>query len=503
MLKIIKVTLALTLLTISYFSKAQTGVKVLTDVSWRIIPSWNNDSWLQSQSGYESSQSKSLIPLKNNLTAAFIKLDTYSNGVTALDSQMKSKWLTKIPGHSLAIGLFKEKIIAISATDIEFDKTNKNNYDAYLLDPNNGKILLQKKIYEGNVEFIQQPQLFFSNTGLFFKMAIRVTNYKNKSRGSEDDDKFKQTQSFTFFELDEQLNVKNSTNPIIKGSYSGSVCNEDGNIFIRTYLSKQVVQIALYKSGITEPIKQLQQPIDITTDVNSSLYISHMQSANKFLVSKSNSDIAYLASFSYSNAKKSILSVIKFDFAIDKTTELKEIFDKEHISELEKKYDFNLSKPYSLNVFDLNEYGNKIFVTIGVVKASSASTGNSTGIVSIGSTGVLLNVYDKDLKPAYQHILNRDASGSFFGLGMFYDTKSIHMIYNSFKWPKSSSIYTKMDPETGEILKTYNLDQQSQTLTNLSDATATIWLKNSFVISYLQPRNLYRDFDSYFIKFKY
>jgi len=486
-----KLLLPVALLASSSALKAQTIKKEVREADFMVFNSANTNSWrgfngISSTEGYgDKALTSVVIPVEKGLIATL-----GGKGIIALDENANIKWNCDVSGIPMHLAKFKNKLIAFTVPDIQKNTgVYANELNAFLIDPLNGKILLQKNINSGDATFIEQAIFFSSADGSFSKVGIRLSNRKKAidlTLINKWLQQFVQTQSFTLFDLDEKLEKSNSTNLTLpEGGFGGAQCNSKGEIFVRTIPSQNSIQISKYVSGNPKPVKTLAQAIDARKkDLNT-----------KFLVSKNNPEIVYVASLYEDASKETALVLSSLNFTDGKVKDQKELITKAYLKSLEKNYvsvnskvdNIDLGSADKMSLFELEEHGDQLF----------ASLSSMVGIISPNmayddSYSILLKAYDLSLSPKSQNIIPRFYNSPYgYGLGLHRQGNTLHFIANDrAKALSNRAVYGELDLTTGQVVKLNHLEKDKIEKGNPVDPATVLWYPSGFVLSYMNLKGI-------------
>jgi hypothetical protein len=478
-----KIMLLLTALFTYTVTMGQTQVGIIKDPQWNLIASYDN-------------KFGNTLNLSDNSMAMIVGVPKIDFAVVNIDHNLSQKWLTPLTGYPLTIGKFKNNILVIAASDRAFFKSFSGAYKAYLLEEKTGKLLSDKIIYEGNKDFIEEPDFFFANDGSYFRMSVRLTSMKRKVTVfavSKSDKSYRSTQEFSIINYDGNLNQREVIVPRMPEGEHWTLSNgTDGSLFIATVDNKAgKVSAATYISSSADPLKV----VTISLDLRKGKEISSIMSS-----SGGKPFINYLAVV-YENTNKDVtLLTSKIDFKDGTSKETKEVFDNKHIKELEKSFipvnkkfdDLQFSKIDFLGVKHIKEYGDKLLIGVAPSFIQSSKYGTVTFDGSL-----LMNIYDQDLKKQYHQFIPR----TYISLGgegskIAYSLKdnTLRMIANmrSGSLSSVSSLYGEMDFTTGKMLKTTKVPDKDIKGGFYVNTESVTWLDNSFILPYFDKQRVFR-----------
>lgn len=480
-------TSRIALLLIAFFtcfkSVGQTQVGLIKDPQWNLVNAYNN-------------KFKNTINLSDNSLAMVVGIPKADFAVVSIDHQLNQKWLTPLNGYPLTIGKFKNNIMVVAASDKNFFKNFGGSYKAYLLEEKTGKVLSEKIIYEGNKDFIEDPDFFFANDGSYFRMSVRLTLMKRKTgimAVYQSDKSYPKTQAFSIINYDANLNQREIIQPRMPEGEQWITSNgPDGSLFIATVDNRGgKISAATYISNSADPLKVVTIPIDIRKgkEINSILSTA---GAKPF--------INYLAVVYENSDKEMTLISAKIDFK-DGTSKLaKDVFDNKRIKELQKSFvpvnkafdDLQFTKIEYLGVKHIIEYGDKLLVGVG---PSFFQSSNNIAVTFDGS--LLMKVYDQEMKEMYHQFIPRtymslDGEGSKVAFSLKGNT--LRMVANMRNGSLStlSSLFAEMDFTTGKMIKTNKIFDKEIKRGFYVNTESVTWLNESFILPYYDKPRIFK-----------
>jgi hypothetical protein len=476
-------TFSLLFLLTYFISNAQTVLRYEKEPQWNIIKSYD-------------SRYGSTLQLEDDKVAMIVNTSKSDFAVVTIGDQLDQKWITEFSGFPMAIGRFKENILVIAATDRSYFKSFTNTFIGYLIDQKTGKLIATKTLYDGSKDFMEEPQFFFSKDGSYFKMSVRTTAMKKKIHVGlpivgfltvlKVEKDYATTTAYEFIDFDNQLVQSQRTSPIMPpGQTWEAACGEDGSFIIITkdsYVGK--FNFATYLSGKREPLKSVSVPIDIFRGSND----------GGMLVASSKTPLVNYFAMMYKNiSKEQCLIVLKIDFAKGTFLLNQEIFDKSHIKELQKSFipvnkkfdNLDFSNPRMMDVRSINEYDDKLLVTV-----SPGYIISSPNYSYRMEESVLINAYNQQIKPIYHQFIPRIYL-SLLGEGndIAYNQKGnvLRMVANQKDGGTGvDAIYAEMDLNTGKMLKINELSKDHIKNSYYASTSTLWWQKNSFTIQFIQ-----------------
>lgn len=461
----------------------QTQVGIIKDPQWNLLASYD-------------SKFGNTLALSNNSMAMIIGAPKVDFAIVNLDQKLNQTWFTPLSGYPLTIGKFKNNILVVAASDRTFLKSFSGSYKAYLLEEKTGKVLSEKIIYEGNNEYVEDPDFFFAKDGSYFRMSVRLTKMKRRTNIFmiyKSDKNYNITQNFSIINYDSDLNQKQIVTPRMPAGDSWTTSNStDGSLFIATVDNEGgKLNAATYIPNTADPLKVVSIPLDLRKGKQISSILS-TAGAKPF--------INYVAVV-YENTDKDVtLLTSKIDFKDGTSKVTKEVFDSKHIKELQKSFvpvnkkfdDLQFTKIDFLGVKDIAEYGDKLLVAVSPSFLESSKYGTVTFDGSL-----LMNVYDQQLKGMYHQFIPRtymslDGEGSKVAYSLKDNTLRMVANMRSGGFSSVSSLYSEMDFSTGKMLKTNQVPDKDIKSGFYVNTGAVNWLDQSFILPYADKQRVFR-----------
>ena len=462
---------------------SQTQQAVIKDPSWKVVAMFD-------------SRYGTTLSLPSNNVAMIISTEKSDFSIVDMNDKLAEQWNTPLKGYPLAMGKYKGKILVIAATEKTFFKTFTGSYKAYLLDEKTGKQLSEKIIYDGNPEFIEQPDFFFAPDGSYFRMTVRLTSMKRKGNilgFSPSDKNYRLTQGYSIINYDEQFNLKQRTEPAFPNGRSYTTSNgTDGSLFIAAVDDEGgVINASTYLSNSNSPLKTISVPLDLRKG-------SNVKSI--FSIAGAKPLTNYLAIIYTNKDKETTLLTLKLNFADGSVLSEKEVFDGKHEKMLVKSFqpankkfdDLQFSKLEFLGLTHMEEFGDRLLVSV------SPSFFESNGKIAATFDGsVLINVYDEALKPVYHQFIPRtymSVSGEGSKVSYQLNSNTLRMIANmrSGSFSGVSSLYAEMDFKTGQVLAINKIPDSDIKSGFYVNTESVSWLNGSCILPYFDKQRILR-----------
>ena len=429
--------------------------------------------------------------LNDHVNIVQILSDNENFDIAAVNDQMQTLWKTSLKGYVVSTSKFKDKILAVAATEYSSTKLSNNTFKGYIIDPSNGKVLLEKIIFDGNQNYLSFPYVF-TGDGSFFKFCLRQSACERRIHVgialiSENSwiKQLKTTRDMDIIDFDEKLDPVYKLKPVLpNGVFLNIACNNNGDTFIGRYNSGNIV-IEKYDAGKNSP--STEQTLDITLDDDVLSSDIPMES------SKKNKNVLYYA-LTFKNANKEIeLGVGKLDFTTGKKQYTSEIFTKDHVKELKKNFtpaNKKLDSPdlgdrSTLKVRVLNEIDDHIIVSLASTVSQRGNYSSSTIEYS-----TLINNFDINLNLRHQYLIPTSCLPLEHSNNEFhYDKNKLFVITNNLHGLASvNAVYSVFDLNNGQCEKMEILSKKKIGNSDLAAAFSIFWFKDNFIAPYLDRK---------------
>ncbi|PWG78185.1 hypothetical protein [Pararcticibacter amylolyticus] len=478
---------------LAFFANAQTELKTIPDVKFRI----NNNR-------FTGKAEAAVVNFGNGTTIALTGDNKGENyAVVSLTPDYQFKWKTAISGEPFCIARLGDKVIVAAATDKSYFKSYTNQYLAFLIDPASGKVLMQKEIYNGSKDFMEYPQFYTSESGKFFKFSVRVTSVKRKVHiglpgiGSlvtmkRLEDQASNLQGFALISVNEKLETKRVDPVLSRGRYFKSVSNENGDVFLFTMKDKASFQISRYEEGAKEAAKTIDQSLGgelknlLAAEGVKEEVLSECDGTNPLSV--------YWAMM-VNAGKGTTLLLSKLNFADGTSRIAEQLFTNDKLKELKKQFkeinkdvdQVDMGSSESVALHSLRVFGDRVLVTTGsetvLVGGNSANYNYSSEVVSS---------FGKDLTLNYQLVLpNRfyvKGPAASYGKAELNRTGDVvRFIANADKGMASfNGIYGEFNAENGQMLKLAVIPRGKADKAAFIDGRTIIWSDKGYTLQFCE-----------------
>jgi|GEM_PF-5589267 len=450
------------LLTLSLLTWAGTAVFAQNQLALNPKPNFYLASHIRKTFGLTAS-----IP--NYGVAMIVNTANKEFGVTLIDDNTKQLWQVEMEGHPLTVSNYKGNVIVIYSADKTFFGGVKNEYSAKILDSKTGKTIKEQKIYEGSLDYNEDPEFYFAEDQGRFTLISRETNLKKglkvhlnpfKDPYSSIKEKLESTRNYAILSFDENLKSSNIVTPkFYQGQSFKHFLTESGNIVFAHHNSvdKQIL-FDLYDHTQDKPTAQATLKLNDAKNFNEITTLIKYDTQNKSY---------YLSVFYETTGKSKKLIVGKINFETGKTETKEELIDKDVFNSWSKNYtpvnkkldDFKLGNYYYLNLADLEIVNHKI-----VVELTSSFVEISRSNITYTSQSSLLKFFDENLGFKFQTIFPRflyGASDDLASLSFLANGNTATIIGNTKNGQISyTPVYMKVDLNSGTILSYDKLPNQ-------------------------------------------
>lgn len=441
--------------------------------------------------------------LNDHVNILQVNRDNESFDLMAVNDKMQVLWSNSFPGYAMSVDKFKNKIVALVSTDYSFFKGNNDTFKAYLVDPSNGKLILDKVIYTGPNEYRCFATL---NTGKgnFMKLSVRQTGLTRSvkvglpgplaffSVRSYNRQNIKTT-AMQVMDYDEKLNVVSTILPVISnGTYISADWNKQGDMFI-SWLNGPSVEIYKYDAGKTAPSGQMTADIAFKEDKDND------PSENVFFKASDNGTTLYYTML-YKNAEKDLeFGVGKLDFASNKKQFTTQMITKNYLKDIKKSFvpvnkdldDVNMGNAGWMQIRYMDEVDGKIVTALSSRFTESSGIG---GGVWHGENATLLIGYDIELKPKFQNVLPSGymVPERYLATGYYHNKSKLHIVANNKSGMRTiKGMYGVLDVNTGQWEKMELLSKKHINSSDFTDGTSILWFSGNYIIPYFKPKGLF------------
>ena len=450
---------------------------------------------------YNGIKAANSIVLDDHINIMQVNTDNENFDVVAVNNQMQVLWRTSFAGYPFSISKFKGKIVAVAATEHSTLKGNGNTYKAFLIDPANGKLLVEKTIYDGTNDYMEFPAVF-SGDGAYFKFAIRTSGLERRlhvalpwffaiismNKYAREINETREVNVITLNEkLEEASNVKL---PLNTGTMVTWNANKQGDMFI-AWLNGPTIEVYKYPDGSKAPVQQLNA--DVTFQVDNNAIASDMM---RLLPSAINGNLVYYG-VSYINTNSDAeLGVGRFDFATNKKLFVAEGFDKDHVKTLQKGFvpvnkkvdDANLGRRDNLRLRYMAEVSGTLVTAVTARYTSSGMNG-----AWVTENSVLINGYNDDLSARFQLILpvNYTIPNKWLPLSFHPSKNKLYVVGNNKSGMTTlNGVYGSLDVTTGKWDKMDLLSKKKIDNSDYANGDAILWFADTYVVPYFSPKGL-------------
>ncbi|MEO6850780.1 MAG: hypothetical protein ABI166_09115 [Mucilaginibacter sp.] len=439
--------------------------------------------------------------LNDHVNIMEFKNDNEDYNIIAVDDQMQTLWNTPIQGDVISASKFKDKVLIVTSTEFSKIKSNNNTFKAYLLDPANGKVLIEKVIFDGPQDYLVFP-FVFTGDGNIFKFAVRQSSFERRLHVGLPglfalislDRYYKElrdTKDFDVIDFDEHLEPITKIKPVKNvGTFLDMTANNHGDLFIN-WFNDGNMNIVKYEAGKGTPASQLSCAVTIDEGV-----LHNFENHILISPSKKNYNVLYYALMFKNSDKEMELGIGKLDYSTGKSVYANELLTKDNIKELKKSFvpvNKKMDSPdlgyiKGMNVRTLTEVGDRVIVTI-----TSRSTVSGNYSVSELEYNILINAYDTDLKLKYQQLVPTSYAclNRLLPMGYYHDSDKFYVLSNDKHGINTfRGTYSVFNLETGECEKMYWLTKKYIANYDLVGGSSALWFKNSFVVPYLHVKGM-------------
>ncbi|MES2810092.1 MAG: hypothetical protein V4619_15780 [Bacteroidota bacterium] len=443
----------------------------------------------------------STIHYSDKLSIMMINIDNDNFDVLAINDEMGIVWKTSLTGYAMSISKFNGKILAIAATEHSAIKGPNNIYNGFLLNPQTGEKLIEKKLFEDSAEFQDYPQILISNE-TFWGIGVRQSNSKRKlhvgmpgllaliSIAKMQNDVI-ETQDLDVIQFNDKLDPTNNFKPVVppKSMFLQMTANDKGDVFI-AWLDDTWINVHRYEYGKKDPTGIVKADIALQQTLLK-------KGANVALApSSANRNLVYFGLFA-SDDGKNTLFVGSLDVSTGKKNMVNEVFTRDHAKELEKAFikpnkkinDADLGASGSLRLRYFKEVNG---VLIAAMSARSYSSSNYGTYITERS--VLINAYDAALGLKFQQFLPaRYIAPKPLEYGIYARNNKLQITAvdaSSGLTPNYMGLYGTLDLSTGQWDNIIRLSKKKIDGTAFPNGGETCWFDTTFALPYMKAKGL-------------
>jgi hypothetical protein len=437
------------------------------------------------------------LSISEHVNLMQVTIDDENFDMIAIDDQMHVLWKTKLKGYSIGFGKFRDKIMIVAATGYSEYKGISSTYNGYVLDPQSGKVTLQKEIYHGSEQFQETPLAIFNNLGTVFKLLVKQNAVARKTfTTSRTMDNFRVTQDLTIIDYNDQLEPVNTIKPVISNdTFLGFTANNKNETFIGWLKDNGTVSIIKYEAGKKEPVKQLDQVLNIQYGLDQKMGFNNMLLSS----SRTNDNVIFLSGLIKGNGNDMQVVTGKFDFGSNTHKITTQGLSKAIFKTIEKSFaapgkdlpDSNLGYPPNMLLKFASEQDGTLLIGLSahyVEQTSNAFWQTENSLLICG--------YDTDLNLKFQQVLPSGYStpSHTFPTGVYFSKGFLYVVANF----KSSlitlkALYGKLDLKTGKWEKMQVLSKEKISNSDYAVGNSISWYPDSFMVPYAEQRGIMKN----------
>jgi hypothetical protein len=423
-------------------------------------------------------------------------IDNDNFELIAIKDNMEVLWRSKFSGYAIGAGKFEGQILAVSATGYA-EKNGllspfvekryiSGHYNAFLINVETGKLILQKEIYNSPTEQQQAPSFFITRDGLKFSLVIEQID--DKEATTVFGKKQNVVSSLTIVTANDKLETPTARHITPDGSFIALTYNNNADLFVfDVEPDNKTLKASKYEAGKAQSSGSILQDIDLRSK-------PEIDYSGCFVApSPTDNNVAYCALTHSNPGNDHELTVTKFNFGNHSGQIINEVFDKKHVRTIEKDFvpfDKKLDKPIIgfdneyLDVRYIEEYKGTLLVTLSEWSSDRLSAGSFAS----GDLSIVINGYDLNLKQKFQQVMPTHY-GFYFPFSVAYhtDNTSLYVVANTASHGLVP-LYGQLDLNTGSWLKMEKLEKGDFGKYDYSGYT-TMWFKNGFIVPYTNLKN--------------
>jgi hypothetical protein len=417
--------------------------------------------------------------------------------LVAVNDKLQVVWRTSLAGFGIKTDKFKGKIVALASTTHSNIKGTNNTFEAYVVDPDNGKVLVDKIVYKSDDDYVEYRQMY-TGDGAFFKLAVRQTGYRRKIHigipfydwfSDRYAREYNETRKLQVVEYNDKLDSVSSFKPVrSNGLFVSLSWNKHADMFI-SWLNGPSIEVYKYDAGKTTPSNQLTVPVSFE------IKDSAIPSRILFTCPSDNSNVLYYGLIYRNQDKDAELGIGKLDFEGGKKAYVSQVIDKASLKALKKGFvpinkkvdDIDMGYAGGMNIKYITEADGKLLVALSANAIYSSQAGSTFYI----EYSLIVNAYDKDLNLRFQQVFpassyypNRQVS-----TGFHVAKNKLYLVANSKKGMRSNvGVFGILDLSNGQWLKTEELSKKHISNIDYSEGPSVLWFGDSYIVPYFSQK---------------
>jgi len=431
--------------------------------------------------------------------------DNENSDIVAVNDNMQSVWKTSLAGHVISTSKFKGKILVVASTEFSNIKSTNNTYKGYLLDPSNGKVLVEKIIFDGAPGYLTFPYVFTGENGEIFKLVLRQSGFERRLHVAMPSllgiismnsyhKQFHETKQLDAIDFNEKLEPVTKIKPVInEGVFLNLTSNNHGDLFVN-WFDNGSMNMVKYDAGSDKPSKKIAASVTLDDDLLDGFDNNDIA----MTASKQNNNLLYYTLVFKNQDKEMELGIGKVDFSTGKAQYVNEILTKDHLKAIKKAYvpvnkkmdSPDLGPVKALKVREFDEVGDHLIVALTSTSSAASSIGSGTWQ---SEYNILINSYDMDLNQKYQKLIPTAYSvpERHLPLGFYHDKSKLYVISNDKSGMTTlNGTYSVFDLATGQCEKMYWLSKKKIGNSHAAGSSSVLWFKDGFVVPYLDLRGI-------------
>ncbi len=461
--------------------RAQVQEEPLPQVEWRII-----DPGQEGKYSFDRSArfNKGIIYLNKFEAIASVEMPGDENGIVRINDKGVVSWLSKIPGIILGVGKTGDKLMLIYAPK---DSDGQTVY-GILMDPAQGKVLVDKLVYENKEDRNNEIIVQTTPTGVFKDIMVRTTTEKRKKSvfGVGDFIAREHTEGCKILYLDESVSVVKTVPVKIYADdrFIATLVNESGSVFVCT-TSNDLLLVQQYDDA------GLKNKLVTSFEFKAGSVYSPVFMADQDTL---------LAAISYTNKEKDrVMQVNQFDFVNKKVLTRTQLLDKAYAKSLSpietagiKSIDMNGGNIEALQPKKIVRLSGKWIVVSEICIVDYAR--QSGQLYTNGH--LVVNFFDGMMNPLKELCFSK-AFRSFvpygISLGSFKGNDRLYLVTGSLNGLISyGNVFCSINTLSMSPEKFVAFKKSPMTSEIAIEPDATLWFGNSFLMSQMVTKNFFK-----------
>jgi hypothetical protein len=426
---------------------------------------------------------QSVLPFNKGYVAP-VQFDKMEYGLVFIDAKGNTKWQVRTKGFVVGLARLNDDVISFYSPEWSNGRPGKviKNLYAGIYNSKNGKLIVEKVIFENKTEWNVDPKVMVTSDLQFAQVLIRYSQHVNSllfiAREAE---KLLTTEKISVISISgtNEFKIADIPSQSVKNRFISCSAISQGEFAIVSE-SDQVVTTERF--NLNDP----SHPKKSTFTVNTSGKF-HPNGLIKY--SQATPDVLYEALCFYDGDYKKQITVAKLDLKTEKITVTNISMNRELAESFptnSKKNDKQFRNTInSMNLVDLVVQNDKVLL---FTQVHALLPGPSRNRPTYGNNEIMISSFDGNLRKTHSMVISREfeiflESGEKFGYKI--DGKKMHLIYNfNSGIARIGGQYAVVDLDNFTLINKTNLGREGLRGDASLEPQAIIWLEKSALVPY-------------------